>query len=85
MVIRYLMVGAAALAIAGLAGAEPTKPEAQGTTKAPSQPAGLVMASAEQVPTPAIAEQAQPTTPAKRPRAARVTSCRCGAQANPDQ
>ena len=37
------------------------------------------MASADQIRTPALVAQAQ-ATPTKKPRAARVTTCRCAGQ-----
>ena len=40
------------------------------------RPAQVVLASADQLARPATDEQTQ--TPAKRPRIARVTTCRCG-------
>jgi len=86
MLIRYAMIGAAALAFAGMAAAEPVKPEsAPPSSQATSRPA-VVLASADQVRTPAAVDQAQAesATPVKR-RAARVTSCRCGGQTPSDQ
>ena len=52
-------------------------------TAAPRAPALLASATTVQVPTPLSAAEVKP--PVKKPRAARVTSCRCGegAEANP--
>jgi hypothetical protein len=74
---RCLITAAAALAFAGSAAAEPPKPAPQ---PAPTnRPAEVMMASADQIRTPALVAQAQ-ATPAKKPRAARVTTCRCAGQ-----
>ena len=85
MLTRYAMFGAAALAFAGIAAAEPVKPESAPSSQATNRPA-VVLASADQVRTPAAIDQAQAesATPVKR-RAARVTSCRCGGQTPSDQ
>ena len=79
---RYLMVASAALAFAGAAAAEPAKPAEKpaATQPANNRPAEVVLASAEQISTPAVVDQAQSVAPAKKPRAARVTTCRCAGQ-----
>jgi len=78
---RYLMIASASLLVAGSASAEPSKPAAQPQAQpAQSQPAKVVFASADQVETPVGVAEAQAAAPAKKPRAARVTTCRCGAQ-----
>ena len=74
---RCLIIAATALAFAGSAAAEPAKPAAQPAST--SRPAEVVLASADQIRTPAVVAQAQ-ATPAKKPRAARVTTCRCAGQ-----
>jgi hypothetical protein len=81
MHVRYLMIASAALAIAAAAPAEPPKPESR-VAQPPSRPAEVVLASADQVQPPQAApqEQAQAPVPVKRPRAARVTTCRCADQ-----
>lgn len=78
---RYLIIATAALAFAGTAvAAEPQKPAAQPAPQpAADRPAEVVLASAAQLPAPAIVAPAR-ATPAKKPRAARVTSCRCAGQ-----
>jgi hypothetical protein len=71
---RFTIIIAAALAVTGSAAAEPAKAPVQ-TAKPVGQAAPVVLASADRVPGssgPAAA------APVKRPRAARVTSCRCG-------
>ena len=78
---RYLMIASAALAIAGAAAAEPAKPAGKPAAQpVKDRPAEVVLASAEQLPTPAAVDQAQAVTPPKKPRAARVTTCRCAGQ-----
>ena len=65
---RYLLIASAGLAIAVSAAAEPAKP-VHAASQPTNRPAEVIMASAEQIP-----------APAKRPRAARVTTCRCAGQ-----
>ena len=67
---RYLIIATAALALAGTAvAAEPQKPAAQPASQpATDRPAEVVLAPA------------QATQAPKKPRAARVTSCRCAGQ-----
>ena len=84
---RYLLVTSAALAAATAASAaDPAKPEPRETAQ-PAQPAerpAEVMLAQAEVRTPALARSdTKAATPAKRPRAARVTSCRCGGQNEP--
>ena len=78
---RYLLIASAALAIAGGATAEPAKPQAHPAVQPTERPAEVMFASAEQVQTMPASAQGQAATPVKRPRAARVTTCRCGNQA----
>jgi hypothetical protein len=71
---------AATLATAALAApgafAEPPKPQVREAGPVSARP--IVLASADALkPTPAAADQ---QAPAKRPRVARVTTCRCGNQ-----
>lgn len=79
---RYLIIATAALALAGTAvAAEPQKPAAQPASQpATDRPAEVVLASAAQLPAPAVVAPAQATPAPKKPRAARVTSCRCAGQ-----
>jgi len=78
---RSLIVAATALAIAGAASAEPAKPAPQ--VAQPAKTAQVVLASAEQLRTPEPIAQAEAAAPAKKPRAARVTTCRCAGQSQP--
>jgi len=82
MFTRYLLLSASILAVASPALADPAKPAPRETVvdaDAP-RPAQVVLASAEQVASTAPAEDTQANTPPKRPRAARVTTCRCAGQ-----
>jgi hypothetical protein len=80
---RCLLIASIAAETGAAAGAEPAQPAAP-TAREQAQPASapkpVVLASADQVRTPLPTESAAPATPAKRPRAARVTTCRCGGQ-----
>jgi hypothetical protein len=80
---RCLLIASIAAVTGAAAGAEPAQPAAP-TAREQAQPASapkpVVLASADQVRTPLPTESAAPATPAKRPRAARVTTCRCGGQ-----
>lgn len=81
MLSRYLLIVSTALAIGTAAvAADPAKPEAQEPAQPTARPAAVVLASADQVQPSTPALQEQGATPVKRPRAARVTTCRCGDQ-----
>ena len=84
MIARSFII-AAMLTAAPAAYAEPSKPQGQAANQASSRP--LVLASAEAVKAPVAAGDQQAA--AKRPRVARVTTCRCGdpqpADDQPDQ
>ena len=81
---RFMMIAAAAMTIGTSASAEPPKSRDVRAAQPASPPAQVVLASAEEsrVPVPA-AEGATP--PVKRPRTARVTTCRCGDPQASDQ
>ena len=84
MRVRQFVIALAAAALGSAATAEPPKaPVRNAGQPAQAQPP-VVVASAEQVRTPApVAEaqaQAEAPAPAKRVRTARVSSCRCGGQ-----
>ena len=89
MFTRTLLIASTILAIAAPAAADPAEPAQHETASAQaptSRPAQVVLASAEQVQAEVPAESQVASTPPKRPRAARVTSCRCGDQAaQPEQ
>jgi hypothetical protein len=72
---RSIMMAAASLTFATQAAAEPPK-----TPAVPSagRPTPVIYASADQIVTPAPTPERPGTTTVKRPRAARVTTCRCG-------
>jgi len=83
---RSFVIAATALAIGTAVAAEPPKAPVKDATPQVSHSAPVILASADQVRTPApAADQANPA-PAKH-RAARVTTCRCGDQVEeqPDQ
>jgi hypothetical protein len=67
------LIAVAALAVSSGAGAEPAKLPAPAAVR----PAAVQLASADQVARPAPASTAEPQ-PVKRPRAMRITTCRCG-------
>ena len=77
---RYLLASAA-LAFAANAAAEPPKPLHPAVQPA-NRPAEVMMASADQIPVaiPASVTDSQDAAPVKKPRAARVTTCRCAGQ-----
>jgi hypothetical protein len=75
---RFVMIAATVLTIGASATAEPPKTPAAGPAHPPSPPAEVLLASADQVSTPASPDQG--AAPVKRPRVARVTTCRCGDQ-----
>ena len=89
MFTRTLLIASTILAIAAPAAADPAEPAQRETASAQaptSRPAQVVLASAEQVQAQLPADTQAAATPPKRPRAARVTSCRCGDQAaQPEQ
>ena len=76
---RLVMFAVAMLAVGTAAVAEPPKAPAQAPPQQANYPAKVMLASADQVATPAPADQSA-SQPPKRPRAARVTTCRCGDQ-----
>jgi hypothetical protein len=81
---RYLLIATAALAMTTNAMAEPAKPAPKPAAQPDKRPAEIIMASADQVQTPApLAAQARNVAATKKPRAARVTSCRCAGQNQP--
>ena len=81
---RLLIIAATAMAITTSAFAEPAKPHTAQSPQAATPPAEVVLASAETVRATAPSAD-QPAVPVKRPRVARVTTCRCGDQQAQDQ
>jgi hypothetical protein len=65
----------AALALASGAAAEPTKRPAEGSS---TRSAPVVLASADQVLASRVMPERSDSATVKRPRTARVTTCRCG-------
>jgi hypothetical protein len=80
MSIRIVAIAVAALALPAMVAAEPTQLTASdGSTASPPRDIA-VLASADHVASPGASgddNAAAASTPAKRPRAARVTTCRC--------
>ena len=76
---RLMLIAAGALSLATIAAAEPAKsPEPAAPSGAKDRP--VVLAAAEIPAAPAVADAdaaATPAVPARKPRAARVTTCRC--------
>ena len=71
---RSLIAAAAALALSSSVAAEPPKAPADASKRS----ASVVLASADHVVTPGPAPEETAPAPVKRPRAARVTTSRCG-------
>ena len=90
---RLLLIAASALSLATIAAADPANGPGNGTDKAsaPAVPSGakdrpVVLASAEIPGAAAVAGAdgaATAAVPARKPRAARVTTCRCADTPNP--
>jgi hypothetical protein len=80
MYVRFLVIAATALSIGAPAVAEPSRPAEHETSKPSSHPAQVVLASADQAQAPTSNPDQAAATPVKHPRAARVSSCRCGGQ-----
>lgn len=77
---RLLIVALSGLSLATAAAAvEPAKVPVRTADQPTGQEVPVVIAAADEVRTPAAAEQ-QAAAPAKRERRARVTTCRCGNQ-----
>jgi hypothetical protein len=81
---RLMIIAAAALTIATSAFAAPAKTHGAPQPQSATPPAEVVLASADTVRDVAPSAD-QPAAPVKRPRVARVTTCRCGDQQAQDQ
>ena len=79
---RYVTAAAAALALATSVAAEPPKSSAPQSEPRQTHSAPVVLASADHVATTPPSEAAQDS--AKPHRAARVTTCRCGGDPQPE-
>ena len=79
---RLLLVAVSGLSFAAAAAAEPAKAPIRKAEQPAEQAAPIVIASAEEVRTPVTGQDSG--APAKRERKARVTTCRCGGEATPD-
>jgi hypothetical protein len=80
---RLMIIAATALTVGTSALADPPKSREAQAAQPASPPAQVLMASVESGDPAPAADQAPP--PVKRPRVARVTSCRCGDQQASDQ
>ena len=74
---RFVLISAALMSASAFA-AESPKPTVQPADHRQPAPAQVVLASAGEAHS--APSEAQSPTPAKRPRLARVTTCRCGGQ-----
>jgi hypothetical protein len=80
---RLMLIAVSALSLATGAAAEPVKAP---PPAAPAKDRPVVLASAEVPASPAVATTdpaTPPAPPARKPRAARVTTCRCADTPNP--
>jgi hypothetical protein len=84
MHVRFVTIAAAVTALASSAAAEPAKTSASQPEAPAQQPRPVVLASADHVANPAPAPEASPAA-GKPHRAARVTTCRCGGDPQPQQ
>jgi hypothetical protein len=81
MRVRLLIVATSALMVPGSAVAEPAKlPQ----PRPAAGPAPMILASADQVAGKSPLPERAAAEPVKRPRAARVTTCRCGGAPQPE-
>ena len=84
MHVRFILIAAATLTSGTAFAAQPVKPPVQPAAQPQPAPVQVVLASVDDVRSPSAADQPA-STPAKRPRIGRVTTCRCGdPQAQPD-
>ena len=84
MPVRFVLIAAATLTSGTAFAAQPVKPPVQPAAQPQPAPAQVLLASVDDVRAPSTADQPA-STPAKRPRIGRVTTCRCGGQeAQPD-
>ena len=82
---RLMLIAASALGFATVAAAEPAKSPAPGVSPA-QKDRPVVLAAADVPAAPAVAQAeatATPSAPVRKPRAARVTTCRCADTPNP--
>jgi hypothetical protein len=82
MHVRFTMTAAAALVLAATANAQPAETPAAPASRPSSRPAPVMLASADHVANPGSGDAGQ--VPVKRPRAARITTCRCGGDPQPE-
>lgn len=75
---RLIAIATAASLLASAAFADPPKAGAPAPTMGHTASKQVILASAENVQSPAPDQGQEATSAPKRPRAARVTTCRCG-------
>jgi hypothetical protein len=73
-----MVIAATALTMAAPTLAEPARPIASDAAQPASPQKPVMFASAEQIRPPVVAGGQTAPAPVKRPRVARVTTCRCG-------
>jgi hypothetical protein len=78
---RFTITAAAALMLAATATAQPADTPAAPASRPSSPPAPVMLASADHLANPASGDAVQ--VPMKQPRAARITTCRCGGDPQP--
>jgi hypothetical protein len=83
MSVRAVLIVAATLMSASTLSAEPPKAPAHPQAHPQSRPAEVVLASADESANASPGVTEQNPAPAKRPRVARVTTCRCGDPQDP--
>lgn len=77
MQVRFVLIAVVALTSAGVAGAEPRKAPPKPAAQVQPTASRVMLASADELHSP-TASGPQVQLQAKRPRIARVTTCRCG-------
>ena len=81
---HLLMIGVAGFSLAAVSVAEPAKAPVQKASQPTAPAAEVVVASADEVQPAATTPSKTDAAPAKKPRRARVISCRCGGDAPSD-
>lgn len=80
MQVRFLVFAMIGLSLADQVSAEPPKPSATAAESSQPRRAPVVLASADHVPTTSVEASSGPV----KHRAARVTTCRCGGDPQPE-
>lgn len=86
MHVRLLAIAITAFTIGTTAVAEPPRPAPHEASQSSGHSTQVVLASADQAQAPTSSPDQATPAPVKRPRTARVTTCRCGDQVQqPDE